>query len=79
MTKATCTPHRKAFAMRSKHHDLEETEVSENRCEDYPCCGHGDGGCLIVMVVSIALFVEENFLKVPVHQCVQNADRECMI
>lgn len=28
MTKSTCTPHRKAFAMRAKHHDLEENEVN---------------------------------------------------
>jgi len=23
----------------------EKKNVDENRCEDYPCCGHGDGGC----------------------------------
>ena len=51
MTKPTCTPRRKALAMRFKKGDLSEADYSkemklcESQCEDYPCCGHAPGDC----------------------------------
>ncbi len=37
-----------AWSMKNKgmkSHKKEEGAVEEGRCEDYPCCGHGEGGC----------------------------------